>query len=153
MIGFTPSIGLVTKLRGARKLVDRRRTGKTFYSFYIYILVLVKFDTVYAIKMKSEGKLIIYISLLVVINVNLYFYVDIVLGYGYFEQLIYYDARITFIRVAICIIVDPLLRLRLLSLNLNDKSNRNNFIPTIKSFFRFYLDLFVLPCSNYYTRC
>lgn len=54
MIGFTPSIGLVTKLRGARKLVDRRRTGKTFYSFYIYILVLVKFDTVYAIKMKSE---------------------------------------------------------------------------------------------------
>lgn len=153
MIGFTPSIGLVTKLRGARKLVDRRRTGETFYSFYIYILVLVKFDTVYAIKMKSEGKLIIYISLLVVINVNLYFYVDIVLGYGYFEQLIYYDARITFIRVAICIIVDPLLRLRLLSSVLNDKSNRNNFIPTIKSFFRFYLDLFVLPCSNYYTRC
>lgn len=97
--------------------------------------------------------MIIYISLLVVINVNLYFYVDIVLGYGYFEQLIYYDARITFIRVAICIIVDPLLRLRLLLLNLNDKSNRNNFIPTIKSFFRFYLDLFVLPCSNYYTRC
>lgn len=54
MIGFTPSIGLVTKLRGTRKLVDRRRTGETFYSFYIYILVLVKFDTVYAIKMKSE---------------------------------------------------------------------------------------------------
>lgn len=76
------------------------------------------------------------------INVNLYFYVDIVLGYGYFEQLIYYDARITFIRVAICIIVDPLLRLRLLLLNLNDKSNRNNFIPTIKSFFRFSIYLY-----------
>lgn len=76
------------------------------------------------------------------INVNLYFYVDIVLGYGYFEQLIYYDARITFIRVAICIIVDPLLRLRLLSSVLNDKSNRNNFIPTIKSFFRFSIYLY-----------
>lgn len=86
--------------------------------------------------------MIIYISLLVVINVNLYFYVDIVLGYGYFEQLIYYDARITFIRVAICIIVDPLLRLRLLSSVLNDKSNRNNFIPTIKSFFRFSIYLY-----------
>lgn len=53
--------------------------------------MLVKFDTVYAIKMKSELRenwLFIF-SLLVVINVNLYFYVDIVLGYGYFEQLIY----------------------------------------------------------------
>lgn len=148
MIGFTPSIGLVTKLCGARKLVDRRRTSETFYNFYIYIYTCW-LSLIPCMRLKwnrSWGKIDCLYLVVGCDKCESMF----LCGYSFRLWLVWAtdlvkDDRITFIRVTICIIVDPLLRLRLLSsfctINRIEVTLFVTF-STIKSFFRFYPVLF-----------